>query len=111
MRHSIDRARGCSLRGPSPASARRAACWVGLMMLGCGHPATEPECQLLVDKNVELQIAAMATPPADVEKEKVRVRSEMEAALKGCVGRRITDRMLACVRGAKTVKEVDQCTR
>ena len=87
--------------------ALAASCW----LVACGHPATEAECQLLVDKNVELQIAAMTTPPPDVEKEKARVRAEMETALKGCVGRRITNRMLTCVKSAKTVKEVDQCTR
>ena len=81
-----------------------------LPLLGCGHPATESECQLIVDKNVELQIKAMSAPPADVEKEKARVRTEMDPLLKGCVGR-ITNRMLTCVRGATTVKEVDQCTR
>jgi hypothetical protein len=84
---------------------------LGLPVLGCGHPATESECQLIVDKNVELQIKAMSAPPADVEKEKARVRAEMDPLLKGCVGRRITNRMLTCVRGANTVKEVDQCTR
>lgn len=77
----------------------------------CGHPATEAECQLLVDRNVELQVASMTAPPADLEKEKQRVRDEMQPALKGCVGRRITDRMLRCVRTAKTVKEVDECMR
>jgi hypothetical protein len=82
-----------------------------LLLAACGHPATEAECQLLVDKNVELQVAGMLTPPPDLEKEKQRVRAEMEVALKGCVGRRITDRMLRCVREAKSVKEVDACTR
>ncbi len=79
-------------------------------LVGCGHPATEAECQLLVDKNVELQIKAMAAPPPDVEKEKTRVRTEMEPLLKGCVGRRITHGMLACVRAANTIKEIDQCS-
>lgn len=78
---------------------------------GCGHPATEAECLLVVDRNVELQIKAMTTPPQDVEKEKARVRSEMEPMLKACVGKRITDGKLACVRGADTVVKVDECLR
>ncbi len=65
----------------------------------------------MVDRNVELQVAGMLTPPPDLEKEKQRVRAEMDGVLKGCVGRRITDRMLRCVQGAKSVKEIDQCTR
>lgn len=104
--------------GPPPPPPRRrrrrapaVAAALALLLAACGHPATEAECQLLVDKNVELQVAGMVTPPPDLEKEKQRVRAEMEAALKGCVGRRITDRMLRCVREAKSVKQVDGCTR
>jgi hypothetical protein len=96
---------------PRARASRLVPPLLALLLAGCGHPATEAECQLLVDKNVELQVAGMVTPPPDLEKEKQRVRAEMQVALKGCVGRRITDRMLRCVRGAKTVKEVDQCTR
>ena len=97
--------------GSPPCGAWAAGAAVALLLAACGHPATEAECQLVVDKNVELQVAGMVTPPRDLEKEKQRVRAEMEAALKGCVGRRITDRMLRCVRDAKSVKEVDGCTR
>lgn len=75
----------------------------------CGHPASDAECQLIVDKNVELQIKAMSAPPQDVEKEKARVRAEMEPMLKGCVGRRITEGKMACVRGAESLKQVDEC--
>lgn len=79
------------------------------VVVGCGHPASEAECQLIVDKNVELQIAAMAAPPPDVEKEKARVRAEMEPMLKACPGHRITDGKLACVKNAKSTKEIDAC--
>lgn len=82
---------------------------VCLGLAGCGHPASEAECQLIVDKNVELQIAAMAAPPPDVEKEKARVRTEMEPMLKACPGHRITDGKLACVKNAKSTKELDTC--
>lgn len=82
---------------------------VSVTFFGCGHPASEAECQLIVDKNVELQIAAMSAPPPDVEKEKARVRAEMEPMLKACPGHRITDGKLACVRGAKSTKEIDAC--
>jgi len=53
----------------------------------------------------------MSAPPQDVEKEKARVRAEMEPMLKGCVGRRITEGKLACVRSADSVKKVDDCLR
>lgn len=94
-------------------AGRRLTGWLlaALLLVACGHPATEAECQLVVDRNVELQIQAMTTPPQDVEKEKTRVRTEMEPVLKACVGRRITDGKLACVRAADSVKKVDECLR
>ncbi|HQY59786.1 MAG: hypothetical protein IPQ09_19100 [Myxococcales bacterium] len=101
LRPSIPRAPGARLAAPVFAA----------LLAACGHPATEAECRLMVDRNVELQVAGMLTPPPDLEKEKQRVRAEMDGVLKGCVGRRITDRMLRCVQGAKSVKEIDQCTR
>ncbi len=79
---------------------------------GCGHPATEAECQLIVDRNVELTMKAKKeSTPDEIEKEKARVRGEMAPVVKECVGRRITDGTVACVKAAQTVKQVDQCLR
>jgi hypothetical protein len=101
-----------SSRRVSPRVVRSALPLVLLLLAAaCGHPATEAECQLVVDRNVELQIKAMSAPPGDVEKEKARVRAEMDPMLKSCVGRRITDKKLACVKAAQSVKELDECFR
>lgn len=99
---------------PRPAALRLVrvvALPLALLATACGHPATEAECQLVVDRNVELQIKAMSAPPGDIEKEKARVRAEMDPMLKACVGRRITDKKLGCVKAAQTVKELDECFR
>lgn len=99
---------------PRPAAlrlVRAVALSLSCLAAACGHPATEAECQLVVDRNVELQIKAMSAPPGDVEKEKARVRAEMDPMLKACVGRRITDKKLGCVKAAQSVKELDECFR
>jgi hypothetical protein len=82
----------------------------------CGHPATEAECQTIVERIVELELKAQkVTDPVEVAKRRGEGlglsgdggRSEV---LQGCVGRHITDRALACVRRAESASEItDRC--
>src|SRR6266545_5957411 len=67
---------------------------------GCGHPASEAECQTIVERIVELELKAQnVTDPAEVAKRRTeslglsgdRGRAEV---LQGCVGTGITDRCL-----------------
>ena len=84
--------------------------------LGCGHPASEAECQTIVERIVELELKEQkVTDPAEVAKRRGEGfgtssdggRSEV---LQGCIGRHITDRAIACVRGAETAAEItDHC--
>ncbi len=83
---------------------------------GCGHPASEAECQTIVERIVELELKAQnVTDPAEVAKRRTeslglsgdRGRAEV---LQGCVGKRITDRALSCVRNASTASDItDRC--
>ncbi len=80
--------------------------------VGCGRRATAADCQLIVDKSVELQMKEMSfTSPAEVQKRVEQVRSQLQGEIASCEGRRITDRTVACVQAAKTTKEMDQCLR
>jgi hypothetical protein len=82
----------------------------------CGHPASEAECQTIVERIVELELKAQRiTDPAEIAK---RRGESLGAAgdggkpevLNGCVGRHITDRALDCVRNAETASEItDRC--
>jgi hypothetical protein len=102
-----------SLRRWLPACLALAA--AAVLASGCGHPATEAECQTIVERIVALELQAQrVTDPTEVAKRRGESlgtadggRSEV---LQGCVGRNITDRALACVRGATTASEItDRC--
>ena len=87
----------------------------GTMALGCGHPATEQECQEIADRVTELELGASAVgrDPDTAKEQLQRTRSWVkESQLKSCVGRRITDRAMQCVRSAKKAAEItDTCFR
>ena len=87
--------------------------WVGLaavMASGCGRKATVEDCEQIVRRIAELELTgvvpqeALSTEVADAQQ---RFR---ERALADCVGRRITQKSLACVASAKTAEAViDDC--
>ena len=85
------------------------------LVLGCGHPATEQECQEIADRVTKLELAASpAGIDAEAAKEQLeRTRSWVkESQLKECVGRRITNAAMECVRAAKKAEEItDNCFR
>lgn len=83
---------------------------LGIGLAACGRAATEADCQIIVDQNVKVQLGELGIDdPAVVEKKQIEIRESMQAELKDCIGRRISDRMLECVRGAKTTEEVNHC--
>ena len=104
-----------------PSAARP---WLALVLTallvpwaaGCGHPASEAECETIVNRIVELELKAQKiTDPAEIAKrrsESLGVAGERGRAevLQGCVGKRITDRALVCVREADNASEItDRC--
>jgi len=82
------------------------------LLCACGRPATREDCELIIDRNVELQMKQMQiTEQAAIDKRKAEIRGTMADQLKGCVGKRVTDKMMACVRTAASADEIDQCLR
>ena len=84
-----------------------------LTSLACGHPASNKECQEIVEQiaTLELEKASGAADPkslgAQVDETKKALASN---TLKDCVGKRITERAMQCVRAAKTSQQiVDDC--
>ncbi len=79
---------------------------------GCGRHATAADCQLIVDKSVELQMKEMSETDAKTiaEREK-HIREELEEQIQSCQSRRVTDKTMACVRVATTTQELDRCLR
>jgi len=99
---------------------RTATLLVGTALLcGCGHPATEADCELIAVRIAELELRAQSiTDPAEIQRKKNEtlglggVGNSRKELLEGCVGRRITEKALACVRQAKTSEEItSQCLR
>jgi hypothetical protein len=88
---------------------------LGALALGCGHPASVKECEEIADRVTELELkSSIVGRDPDTAKEQLeRTRSWVkESQLKSCVGRRITDTAMQCVRAAKQAQEItDRCFR
>ena len=83
-----------------------------LAVTGCGRRATLADCQLIVNRGVELQMKGMSlTDSAAVQKREEQVRASLQIEIDSCEGRRVTERMIACVRAAPTTADLDQCLR
>jgi hypothetical protein len=84
----------------------------GLSLAGCGRRATQQDCQLIVDRSVELRLKGDSeTDPQVIAKREVAVRAELDDKIKSCESRRVTDRMMACVRSATRSEELEECLR
>jgi hypothetical protein len=83
-----------------------------LGLAGCGRKATREDCEAVVDKNVELQLKALGvTDPAVVGKRRDEMRASMRDDIEKCVGKRVTDAMMTCVKSAETAEKIDKCLR
>jgi hypothetical protein len=51
------------------------------------------------------------TDPVAIDKRKQEIQSSLKAELSGCVGKRITDAMMACVARAQSAEDIDGCMR
>ena len=82
-------------------------------LAGCGHPASVEECDVLFKKSAEIELKAQPNndDPKRLEEqiESARAAPQGTGFMSRCVGRRITARALACVRGAATADQMDRC--
>ena len=99
--------------GWSTVAALAAAALLADTLSACGRRATELDCQLIVDKSVELQLRETnQTSPDAIEKREEQVRAELQDEIESCErDRRVTERTLACVHAASTTQELDKCLR
>lgn len=81
--------------------------------LGCGHPASSSECQEIVERiaTLELEKSAGKSDPKSVGAQVDETKKALAPnTLKDCVGKRITERAMQCVRTAKNSQQiVDDC--
>lgn len=65
---------------------------------------------MIFDRSVEVEMRALDKSDGDtLAKKKAELGKTFEADLKQCVGKRITDSTLACIRAAKTSEELGKC--
>ena len=85
-----------------------------LLSAACGHPASEAECRIILERIVELELKSQkVNDPVEIAKRRSESlglaadggRSDL---LDGCVGRHITDRALACVKSAETASDITE---
>jgi N-acetylglutamate synthase-like GNAT family acetyltransferase len=77
---------------------------------GCGRKATVEDCEQIVRHIAELELEGVV-PKEELGTEVEQAQQSFrERALADCVGRRITEKSLACVAAAKTPEAViDDC--
>ena len=91
-----------------------AAFYLGAVTLvGCGRPATEEECLEILRRTAELEMQGRLGDKTLIEAEVQSIEESMRSQMtKKCVGKRITEKALACVRTAKTSQELaEDCFR
>jgi len=95
-----------------PATPPAIVLFACLALAGCGRKATREDCDVVVDKNVELQLKALGVvDPATVAKRRDEMRASMKDDIDKCVGKRVTDGMISCVKNAETTEKIDKCLR
>jgi hypothetical protein len=87
--------------------------FAALSVGGCGHPATERECEEIVERIAILELggldAGKNVVADEVKNAKDSFRKEMQ---RKCVGRRITNAAMECVRKATASRQIeDECFR
>ena len=81
-----------------------------LCVCACGRPATVQECEEIANRVATLEFEAAtksASPPRPEQIQVIRARVQ-DAMMKGCVGKRITERAMQCVRRAKSADAVQK---
>jgi hypothetical protein len=80
-----------------------------VLTLGCGRPATHEECEEIFRRSAELELKDVGDPQ-EVERRIEAARAARGEELIGrCVGTRVTDGAMQCVRQASTTEELDDC--
>lgn len=80
-------------------------------LVACGHPASEKECEEIFERSAVLKLQQKdVTDPAELERRVAEARADQgDKQLSTCVGRRITDDAMTCIRSAKTPGALDAC--
>jgi small lipoprotein (TIGR04454 family) len=83
------------------------------VVAGCGRPATEAECEEIVERTARLKIQETSPMREEaVDSEVAELKDKLrDKIMQGCVGKRVTQRAMRCVRDAPTSEAVKECFR
>ena len=81
---------------------------LALALCGCGRPASVEDCEYIVERIARLELEKRSQDAPDVVAVEVDRTKQVlrESTMRDCVGKRITDGAMACVRNAKTSQEI-----
>ena len=80
------------------------------LLTGCGHPASVAECEQIVERIARLELEKRGLDSKAVADEIESTKQAMrDRTMKECVGRRITEKALSCVRDAKRSDQIEEC--
>lgn len=83
---------------------------VAAALFGCGHPATREECEIILAKNAEFELRAQGlTNEAEIERRVQETKQAKPELLDDCVGKRITEDAMQCVREAPDAEAFEAC--
>lgn len=96
----------------SPSWGAAALVLLSAALAGCGHPATREECDQLLAKSAEIELRGQnVTDPATIAERTAAARATPKGVdfAAQCLGKRITQSALDCVRKATTPEQFDHC--
>jgi hypothetical protein len=99
-------------RPGSPWRGAAALVLLSAAIAGCGHPATREECDQILSKSAEIELRGQnVTDPATIAERTAAARATPKVVefSAQCLGKRITQSALDCVRKATTAEQFDHC--
>lgn len=82
-------------------------------VVGCGHPATEKECEEIVERVARLELEKAHTAAEAMNSEIALAKESFKKDMRQrCIGRRVTQEAMNCVRTAKSSEQIEkECFR
>ncbi|MEP7125751.1 MAG: hypothetical protein ABJE95_32775 [Byssovorax sp.] len=96
----------------APSRCAAALVLLSAALAGCGHPATREECDQLLAKSAEIELRGQnVSDPATIADRTAAARATPKGVdfAAQCLGKRITQGALDCVRKATTPEQFDHC--
>jgi hypothetical protein len=86
--------------------------FASLALCSCGRHATQADCEAILDRMVVVKLKEKGiSDPDSVKKMQVDLRKDAESDFPSCIGRRISDSAMTCVKKAESEEAIIKCLR